>query len=189
MLLADYQDIRERTVCSGSDNTPTVARLQKGSTTSIKAPAHLNRLFALHKRQHRYLSLHSHIAGSANVMADDASRLWDMTDSQFLSYFEQTYPQTKPWTLVRLTPAMILPVISSLRSESSAAQLLPLAQPRHQTRGESGKPSVMNSTSSPASPAPPTPSPSSWFLLSVTGMERSPKRLKPISIKFASTEY
>jgi hypothetical protein len=40
---------------------------------------------------------YDHIAGAANAIADDASHLWLMSDSQLLSHFQQTYPQSQPW--------------------------------------------------------------------------------------------
>ena len=89
-------NLRERTIHTGSDNTPTVYWQHKGSTTTAKAPARLLRLQALHQRHHRYCPQFSHIPGPTNAMADDASRLWYLTDSQLLAYFDLTYPQSLP---------------------------------------------------------------------------------------------
>jgi hypothetical protein len=39
-------------------------------------------------------------------MADDASRLFSLSDRAFLAHFTQTYPQPQPWQLCHLPPAM-----------------------------------------------------------------------------------
>jgi hypothetical protein len=119
MVLAHQVDIREQTVHSLCDNTPAVSRFKKGSTTTRGAPAYLNRLLALHQRCHRYLSRHDYIPGSANAMADDASRLWHLSDEQLLTHFSQLYPQAAPWELVHLPPPLVSPVISSLLGKRS----------------------------------------------------------------------
>jgi hypothetical protein len=39
----------------------------------------------MHQQQYCYVPIHSHIAGASNVMADDASRLWHLTDAELLA--------------------------------------------------------------------------------------------------------
>jgi hypothetical protein len=92
MVLAHAVDVCENTVHSLCDNTPAVSRFKKGSTTTRGAPTYLNRLLSLHQRQHRYLSKHDYIPGPANMMADDASRLWHLDDTALLTHFAQFYP-------------------------------------------------------------------------------------------------
>jgi hypothetical protein len=46
-------------------------------------------------------------------MADDASRLWYLTDSQLLAYFNHTYPQPLPWRLFRLSTVTKSALISA----------------------------------------------------------------------------
>jgi hypothetical protein len=123
MLLANEVDIRERTVHSFGDNTPAVSRFKKGATTTKGAPAYLNRLFALHQRAHRYLSQHDYIPGPTNAMADDASRLWDLSDNALLAHFNQRYPQEYPWEIAHLPSHLILPVISSLQGKRLSVPL------------------------------------------------------------------
>jgi hypothetical protein len=110
-------DIRERTIASGSDNTPTVAWQSKGSTTTVSAPAYLLRLQALHQRFHRYHSSAFYVPGKLNAMADDCSRLWHLTDAEILSHFDFHYPQTASWRLVHPPPAMLSSVTSALRRQ------------------------------------------------------------------------
>jgi hypothetical protein len=76
-----------------TDNTPALAWQQKGSTTTMKAPMYLLRLQALHQRFHRYHPRFLHIPGKSNVMADDCSRLWHLSDVELLAHFNHEYPQ------------------------------------------------------------------------------------------------
>ena len=69
-------------VWMATDNRAALSWSTKGSSTSTEARAYLLRLNSLHQRTHRYVATHNHIAGKANVMADDASRLWHMSDSE-----------------------------------------------------------------------------------------------------------
>jgi hypothetical protein len=90
----------ERTFIVLNENSPTVSRATKGSITSRHAAAYLLCLSSLHQRHHHQYHLHyDHIAGLANMMADDASCLWHLSDSQLLAYFNQTYPESQPWQL------------------------------------------------------------------------------------------
>jgi hypothetical protein len=116
-IAAHRFDIRERTIATGSDNTPTVAWQSKGSTTTVSAPAYLLRLQALHQRFHRYHSSSFFVPGKLNAMADDCSRLWHLTDEDLLSHFESHYPQTASWRLVHPLPAMLSSVTSALRRQ------------------------------------------------------------------------
>jgi hypothetical protein len=93
--------ISERTISSGSDNTPTVSWQTKGSTTTTSAPAYLLRLQALHQRYHRYQTSAFFIPGRLNLMADNCSRLCHLTDAQLLAHFNSTYPQTHSWRIVQ----------------------------------------------------------------------------------------
>jgi hypothetical protein len=81
-------------------------------------------------------------------MADDASRLWHLSDSAFLSHFNTTYPQQQSWVLCPLRLNMSSAVISALQKkrpspESFLAEMLPPAR-----TGQSGPVSVSPSTRS-----------------------------------------
>jgi hypothetical protein len=115
-------DVRERTIASGSDNTPTVAWQRKGSTTTTSAPAYLLRVQALHQRFHRYYSSAFFVPGTLNAMADDCSRLWTLSDEQLLSHFDLTYPQTASWRLATPRPAMLSSVTSALHKHRPAPE-------------------------------------------------------------------
>ena len=61
---------------------------------------------ALHQRTHRYVARTHYIPGPVNAMADDASCLWHLTDTDLLTHFDSHYPQLTSWTLRTLTPTM-----------------------------------------------------------------------------------
>ena len=172
----------ERPIWLGGDNRASLAWASKGSSTACTARAYLLRLGALHQRYHRYVPQHDYVPGKANVMADDASRRWDLSDSALLSHFNSAYPQDTSWTLLTLDPAMRSAVIGALsRRRSMPASLcigaiLPL-QP-----GASGKVFVPDPTFGPISKmSPGTPSPSCSSSPSNTGPAAShPAKGRPI---------
>ena len=135
-------DACERTFTVLNDNSPAVSCATKGSITSWQAAAYLLHLSSLHQRHHRYHLHYDHIAGLANVMADDASRLWHLSDSQLLAYFNQTYPQSQPWQLRMLRPQTFSALISALQwTRVTPASVLNV--PKHRmVPGTSGSPIV-----------------------------------------------
>jgi hypothetical protein len=174
MVLAHQVDIREQTVHSLCDNTPAVSRFKKGSTTTRGAPAYLNRLLALHQRCHRYLSRHDYIPGPANTMADDASRLWHLSDEQLLTHFSQFYPQEAPWELVHLPPPLVSPVISSLLGKRSNMRSPLDLRPPPPPAGPNGPRSAPKSESNAPCKTSRTPSPISSS--SPSDIETDPSR-------------
>jgi hypothetical protein len=88
--------------------------------------------------------LHSHLPGQLNAMADDASRLWQLTDQQLLTHFNAVYPQHQSWHIYPPRPAMHSAVISALhRTRSAPASFLNV--PKQQTPiGVTGWPSATN---------------------------------------------
>jgi hypothetical protein len=112
-IAAHNYDIRERTITSGSNNTPTVSWQMKGSTTTTLAPAYLLRLQAMHQCYHRYQSSPFFVPGRLNSMADDCSRLWNLTNSALLAHLNRQYPQTTSWQIVHPRSEMLTSVISA----------------------------------------------------------------------------
>ena len=110
-------DIRERTIKSDGDNSPTLFWQRKGSTTTSGPPAYLLRLQSCHQRFHRYIPLHDFISGERNVMSDDASRLFHLSNKQLLAHFDSKYPQNSSWRLWTVTPEMRSSVISALHKK------------------------------------------------------------------------
>lgn len=156
-VLATHVILAERTIWMATDNRAALAWSTKGSSTSVSARAHLLRMNAMHQRHHRYVATHSHIPGTANVMADDASRLWHLNDTELLTHFLTHYPQACPWELHRLQPSTNSRLIGALSRQqpANASRLdapMPVPPP-----GASGQVFV---TTYPLPPCHPTPSPS-----------------------------
>lgn len=174
-IVCHHQDVREATILTMSDNTPAVAWQGKGSTTTTKAPAYLLRLQALHQRFHRYHPRFSHIPGLSNAMADDCSRLWHLSDTELLNHFNLHYPQSLPWTLCRLRPAMHSALISALLTKRpDTASYLSESVPQI-ARGTFGPISALASTRTLSSSVSPTPSSSSKSLPSGSVTAALPK--------------
>jgi len=140
-------DLRERTIHTCTDNTPTKYWQDKGSTSTRGPASYLLRLQALHQRFHRYIAQHDYLPGPLNVMADDASRLWHLSDTAFLAYFNATYPQTVSWELLQPTSPMHSAVISSLRKKRSVPASFLVAPKLQTTIGTAGHSSVSPSIS------------------------------------------
>jgi hypothetical protein len=84
-VLGDHALVAGETCHNYSDNTPSVTWRTKGSATTTKATAALLRYTALHRRRHQSRNQYQHLSGDENYMGDDASRLWNLSDSEFLT--------------------------------------------------------------------------------------------------------
>jgi len=118
-ILASTVPVSHLTTCNLSDNTPAVAWRTKGSTTTTGPAAYLLQVSSLHQRHYRYKPELHHIPGVINTMADDCSRLWHLTDSQLVAYFNVKYPQQKSWKMLHLRPEMHSALISCLLKKRS----------------------------------------------------------------------
>ncbi len=129
-VLASNRPVADHTLWTASDNRATVAWTTKGSATSNAVRAYLLRLNALHQRQHCYIATQQHIAGTANVMADNASRLWNLDNDHLLSHFASHYPQGSPWQLRTLPHDTNLATTRQCRPQLASLHLR-LAQRPH----------------------------------------------------------
>jgi hypothetical protein len=143
-ILACEHEIRERSICIVSDNTAAVSRDQRGSTSTDAPAAYLCRIAALHQRDNRYRLTTAYLPGVLNVMADDASRRWDLSDSQILDYFNSSYPQELAWKLCTLRSTMNSNAMQALSMQRCDPASL-MAEPSQQTHtGARGKVFVNN---------------------------------------------
>ena len=151
-ILARQVDLRERTICTLSDNTAAVSRERRGST-SVDAPsAYLCRLASLHQRAFRYRLQVAYIPGPLNVMADTLSRRWDLSDQRLLAHFNSVFPQALPWQLCPLPPSMNSAVTSALSKRPCSLAFLSDDQPPLPPTHRSGLPFVSNTVWTPTSP-------------------------------------
>ena len=131
-------DVRERTILSRTDNLATLFWQCKGSVSSNKAHAYLLRLFGMHQRYHRYVPRHDYLPGKSNKMANDSSRLFSLTDNDFLAHFNRNYPQTKSFKLWTPSSQMLSAVISALRKKTSNPASVQIEPPPPTLTGTSG---------------------------------------------------
>ena len=136
-------------MANGTDNTPAVSRINKGAVSSDGPAAHLCNYACHHQRTHRYCHLAGFLPGDDNVMADDASRLQELTDSAFLSHFEQQYPQPAPWILLPLPTEISSPLICALLSTSPPLPLPP-NDAKPPTKSSACGPTSANNMATPA---------------------------------------
>ena len=141
-VLAQQVNLRGRTLAPLGDNIPTTVWHHKGSTTTTGPAAYLLRLNSIHQRHYRYNSFSGYIPGQANGMADDPSRLWHLSDSQLLAYFNRVYPQERPWRLVHPRPEMISSILSALHKQRPDLESLLKEPPTKMACGTSGKRSL-----------------------------------------------
>ena len=170
-VLAREYDLAGCTTHSYCDNTPAVSWQQKGSTTTTGPAAYLLRVGALHQRINQYLPRYQYLPGPVNVMADDASRRWDLTDDELLTHFALCYPQHQPWRLLTIPPRTNSALISSLCRKRLLPEWSPVAPSKQRDTGKSGATTVGVSEFIPASLEYETPSRSSRCSLDATGMD------------------
>jgi hypothetical protein len=143
-ILACEHDIRERLICILSDNMAAVSHEHHGSTSTDAPAAYLCRIASLHQHENRYRLTSAYLPGVLNVMADDASRRWDLSDSQLLDYFNSSYPQAYTWKLCTLRSTMSSSATQALSMKrcNPASLMAEMLQPPH--TGANGKTFVNN---------------------------------------------
>ena len=144
-------DVRERTILSKTDNLATLFWQRKGSATTTEAPAFLFRLFGIHQRFHQYVPRHDYILGISNPLADAASRLFHMSDSQFISSFNSTFSQNTSFRHVQIASPMLSAVTCALREKTCSMESLLVVPPAPILIGASGRNSQLEWASTPFS--------------------------------------
>lgn len=171
-VLVSSRDCRERTISTFTDNVATRAWHRKGSRTTLGATAYLLRLLALHQRSYRYRATIDYLPGPLNVMADDASRLWTLSNTALLTHFNLHYPQTRPWQLSNLRPEMLSALTTAMQCKRSEGAPFPV-EPSHATlRGFDGPVIARHWASIRASPTSPITFQSSKSLPTVIGQAK-----------------
>ena len=164
----------ERTVRTGSDNTPTVAWRNKGSASTKGPAAYLLRLASLQQRALRHVPRVHYIAGPVNVLADATSRRFDLSDTALLALLNELAPQTQPWRLLHPPPELLSKTISALLQQRPDNTLDPIA-PRLRTPSGTNAGSLSSPssgwTTTPCSAASTTKSPSFGSSLNASGMD------------------
>jgi hypothetical protein len=112
--MTDTHNVCYATIKNFLDNTPVVLRVRKGAVATAGAAAGLYWFASNHQQIHSYCHRAQYLMGDSNCMADNASRLQHLSDTAFLSLFNQRYPQQQPWELLTLKPKTTLTLISAL---------------------------------------------------------------------------
>jgi len=97
-----------------SDNTPAVAWANRGSTTTTKAPAYLLPLFAQQRSAKPFTLTACFSPGDSNQLADACSRLFYLSDCEFLKHMNKSFPIQPSWTLVPPPPGLLSAMNSAL---------------------------------------------------------------------------
>jgi hypothetical protein len=162
-LAARHYGGQHPNIVIATDNTPALAWVSKGSTTSTAAPAFLLHYLAQLRRAHKFTLNPVFTSGLTNQVADCCSRLFHLSDDNFLEYMNDTFPVQPSWTLV--TPPT---ATTSCVNLALSKRLLPLASPtlaeapmKH--HGTSGVPSAKTCILTPSLPNLTIPSPSSRY--------------------------
>lgn len=170
-VLGKLVPVKGETTYTACDNTPAVSWRQKGSATSNKAKARLLRLASGLRREQGAHHRIGHISGKDNRMADDASRLWHLSDEKLLTYFDSTYPQSTSWQLFRIPTEINCLLTSTMLDETSKVESVLQELKRLRPLGQNGLNFVRPSIPIPVSSVATTPSTSSSCLESDTATE------------------
>ena len=177
-VICQHYDTRERTLLSKTDNLATLFWQRKGSTTSAKVPPRLLRLLAIHQRLHRYVPRHDYIPGGSNPLADDASRLFHLADSQLLTHFNSTYPQRHSYHYATPNPSMVSAVTSALLKKPYNVASLQDETPAPTPTGDPGAISLLSWASTPFS----KPSNTKYQSYKSSSTEFDPEHLRSTAI-------
>ena len=123
-VLAQHANVREHIIHNSNDNIATVFWQQKGSMTTTGPAAYLLQLQAFHQRFFRYVLLNDFIIGSSNTMANILSCCWDLSDNQFLVFFNSHFPQEGPWQNCPLRPPIFSALTLALSKRRSSPVLM-----------------------------------------------------------------
>ena len=150
-VLCQCYDVRERTILSKGDNLSTTFWERNGSTTSIKPPAHLLRLFGIHQRIHRYVPRFDYISGPSNHVPDALSRDFHLSWPDLILSLHRYLPQPDGCQLWTPSKNIVSAVISALRNKPSCRESLQVELPAPSQHGTSGSSSQVTWASTPFS--------------------------------------
>ena len=134
-LLAAVTDARLAAPHSGSKNTPTASWSTKESLTINPVVGDLLRLRALHLRQFFINPSVFYHPGVKNLMVDEDSCLFDLSDTALLDHMSAAYPQPQSsWKFSLLPPDLLYCMISTLGRKPCGQELHKILASRGYTR-------------------------------------------------------
>jgi len=134
-----------------SDNTPAVAWITKGSTTSNGPPAYLLHMLAQSRRSQKYQLTVPFTSGISNTIADCCSRLFHLNDENFLQYMRDRFPVQPCWKLAPVPSEILSATNSALLRTLQRLHFMPREETLLTTFGTSGIPFAKNSVMTPSS--------------------------------------
>ena len=150
-VCAQNFDVRHRNITPCCDNTTLLAWSLKGSVSRDSQVEYLLRILALQRRFYQLISTVTHILGDTNSMADDSSRLWNLSEKELIAHFNLTYSQVWSWKITALRPRMHSALISYLCKRISTKGLFPLEPEQKNVASGNGKSSSGRPTWTPSS--------------------------------------
>ena len=110
---------------SGSDNTPTVSWITSKSPMINPVVADLLRIHAFHSRNFLLNPSVFYYPGQENCVADDASRLFYLSDTKFITHMSVIHPQSHGlWQISLPPPELLSCMISTLCRKPCESALL-----------------------------------------------------------------
>jgi hypothetical protein len=134
-----------------TDNTPAVAWVTKGSTTSYGPPAYLLHMLAQSRRSNKYQLMVPFTPSLSNTIADCCSRLFHLNDQQFLQHINDRFPIKPCWKLAPVPSETLSATNSALSRKLQKLQFTPRDGTPPTTHGTSGTPFAKNSVMTPSS--------------------------------------
>jgi hypothetical protein len=108
------RSIYARTQSTTSPTTLSLSNVRKGGALTSVNVAYLLLIHALRQLHHHYLPLHALIPGMANVISDQCSHHFQLTDSQPIAHFNSSLPHTMPWRVFHLRKENLYALILAL---------------------------------------------------------------------------
>jgi hypothetical protein len=134
-----------------SDNTPAVAWITKGSTTSNGPSAYLLHMLAQSRRSHKYQLTVPFTSGISNTIADCCSRLFHLNDDTFLQHMRDRFPIQPCWKLAPVPSEILSSTNSALLKKLQKLRFMPHDETLRTPFGTSGIPFAKNSVMTPSS--------------------------------------
>jgi hypothetical protein len=172
LLLHTASTLPFTSVQMATDNTPTQAWIQHGSTSTTKAPAFLLSQLANTNQTHNASVSMLFTPGATNTIADFLSRSFALSDADMLCQLNSMAPVQPQWKLATPPEHLVYTMNSAL-----SRKLLPGESPCRESKaittlGPSGPPSVWTSPVTRSSSPSKTPSPYYKYSLSDTAWKR-----------------
>jgi len=184
-VLQQTYPTRHSSLLCASDNASAVSWLLKGSTSSTAARAFLLRWLASLTRNSTFELSPVFAAGHTNTLADCCSRLFHLSDQDFLATIQRQFPTETGWRLVHPNKLIAYHMTSALYKEMSPWESPDHAQTLPAQLGPYGKRSATPLPSTHWDPTSPTPFQFFKYLPIATAKEK----YLPVSLRSEAAQW